>query len=212
MTSPSPQARRDPRLVEQLRIQLQFLHSSCEAYDRGHVYEAIRVATATRVLLHSTNRSTSLLRHLGAEQVPLLTTTRGLPPGALHGQLTLQLFNGFSAVNRPAPKLGNGATQLPMPAPAWWAQVVCAFGPTTLLSRRDIVLAVANKDGGAHVDTELPPAYEVLTAPGALGTMVYEHEGKRQETPIVGAQHIALRQIGYELLNSPALLQLSRLT
>ncbi|MFJ5956563.1 hypothetical protein ACIQC5_11475 [Paenarthrobacter sp. NPDC092416] len=45
------------RLVEQL----EFLDSSCAAYDSGSRSEAKRLATTVRVLLHDTKQSTSLL-------------------------------------------------------------------------------------------------------------------------------------------------------
>jgi len=41
---------------------------------------------------------------------------------------------------------------------------------------RDIVLVAANKDGGAHVDTELTPQYESLKQRGGtLSSVVLEH-------------------------------------
>jgi hypothetical protein len=45
--------------------QLEFLDSSCAAFDAGSLAEAKRLATTVRVLLHDTRSSTSLLQRLG---------------------------------------------------------------------------------------------------------------------------------------------------
>lgn len=58
-----------------LSKQLGFLGRSCEAYDAGYIDEAVRIATVIRVLVHDTNRSNSLLKHLGATTINLLSTT-----------------------------------------------------------------------------------------------------------------------------------------
>lgn len=65
------------------------------------------------------------------------------------------------------------------------------------VARRDIALAAANKDGGAHVDAELPPEYQRLIE----GLWVMMGTGKH-----VAGQHLLyLRQMGFEILNSPDL-------
>ncbi len=96
-----------------------------------------------------------------------------------------------------------------LPVSEWWNQIVYVFSwrpegdPTgeievTRLSRRDIVLAATNKDGGAHVDEKRTPAYEMLAKDGAVG---YFRWGD-QIIPITKAHLVALRQIGHEVLRS----------
>lgn len=76
------------------------------------------------------------------------------------------------------------------------------------ITRKEIVLAAANKDGGAHVDQSLTSEYQALSSDGAVGAFVYETQGERIETPIQDAHLVSLRQMGYELLHSPMLLKL----
>ena len=76
------------------------------------------------------------------------------------------------------------------------------------ITRKDIVLAAANKDGGAHVDANLTDEYKALTKDGAVGCFVYETLGNRLEAPIRDAHLVSLRQIGCELLHSPELTKL----
>ncbi len=56
----------------QLRRQILFLQNSCRLYDEGHFEEAIRLAVALRVMLHDTDKSTSLLNHLAAKSIFML--------------------------------------------------------------------------------------------------------------------------------------------
>jgi len=77
--------------------------------------------------------------------------------------------------------------------------------PDTWVSRKDVALTAANKDGGSHVDAKLTPTYERLVNSEDLGYFMDEHG---TQTPITGHHYVALRQMGYELLDSPALIGL----
>ncbi len=48
-----------------------------------------------------------------------------------------------------------------MPVGDWWRQTLYVKG-SVRLTRQDVVLAAADKDGGAHVDAKLTPNYESL--------------------------------------------------
>jgi hypothetical protein len=58
-----------------LAEQLGFLGRSCEDFDPGHHAEAVRIAAVLRTLFHDTRSSTSLLSHLNARKIHLLSTT-----------------------------------------------------------------------------------------------------------------------------------------
>ena len=77
----------------------------------------------------------------------------------------------------------------------------------TPLTRKDVVLTAADRDGGAHVDSRLTPEYERLAADGALGSLV---RSDSVEIPITNGHLMALRQIGYEVLHSPDLIALAQ--
>lgn len=83
------------------------------------------------------------------------------------------------------------------------------LNPTTRLTRRDIIWAASNKDGGAHVDPKLTPEYEALAKEGAAGALVYQHDGDVIVHSFTNAHLVAIRQLGHELLHSPDLLSLS---
>ena len=184
--------------------QLQFLHQSCASYDGGFFDEAIRMATVMRVLLHDTKHSTSLLKHLGRSTIELLTTCRQVPSSAVYFEGLGQFQSSGSETSYYAP-LGEVPTKGLLPAPAWWGQIVSILGSGVLIRRRDIILGAANKDGGAHVDQKLTPEYAALTADGAVADVVYKVEDLETKVPITNAHFVYLRQMGYELLNSPQL-------
>jgi hypothetical protein len=71
------------RFRDQLRQQLVFILNSCESYDRGDRSEGIRIGNSLRTLLHDTGTSTSLLKHLGATGIPLLSTSAEIGPNTL---------------------------------------------------------------------------------------------------------------------------------
>lgn len=193
-----------------LRKQLGFLQRSCAAYDDGHADEAIRIATVIRVLIHNTSNSTSLLQHLNATNIALRSTPGEPPSPQVVMYFGLGLFAMGNGASSYRPQLGDGPpiSRL-VPTAEWWDEVVYVIDPTTRLRRRDIVLAAANKDGGAHVDSKLTPLYEALSRDGALGSFGYSAPDGNYTQPISDAHLVALRQMGWELLNSPDLLGLA---
>ena len=75
------------------------------------------------------------------------------------------------------------------------------------LTRKDLVLAAANKDGGAHVDSILDPGYEMVLS--GAGWLMTTREGGLVKNFAFKHGHVsALRQMGYEILNSPDVLAL----
>jgi hypothetical protein len=70
----------------------------------------------------------------------------------------------------------------------------------TLFSRKDLVLALANKEGGAHVDPESDAAYSKLAKSNSMG-WTYQ-EGAAPEVPLEDPVPYALRQISYEVIES----------
>ncbi|MFA6052678.1 MAG: hypothetical protein WC762_08810 [Methylobacter sp.] len=187
-----------------LARQLAFLRRSCESYDAGATDEAVRIATIVRVLIHNTKASTSLLKHLNATTINLLSTTDGATPNTImyFGLGTMQLGDGGC---RYFPSLDFGPVKRIIPVSQWWDQIVFVLDPQTRLSRRKIILSAANQDGGAHVDASLSKEYEALSSDGAIGHFTYGSNGKEVHQPITDAHFVAIRQMAHELLHSPEL-------
>ena len=194
-----------------LRRQLGFLELSCSSYDAGHTYEGIRIATVARVLIHNTKNSTSLLTHLGAHNIALSSTVASIPPiGTIMfgGMGRLTFTTGPTPSGTWKASTSSDSVKTRLSASDWWSQIVYVLRDTRL-SRKDLVLSAADKDGGAHVDATLTPAYETLITSGERGFFYYPTGDKGTFTPIMDAHLVYLRQIGHELLNSPELLVLA---
>lgn len=193
----------------QLERQLNFIRRSAESFDRGYADEAIRIAVPLRVLFHHTNSSKSLLTQMGLENIELVSTCLVDPPeGTVFFDGLGLVFAGTSGAGV-KPKLDQGPGYRLMPLDRWWRQIVCVDNRVKI-TRRDIALTAANKDGGAHVDPKLTPEYEGLQAgiwsifnPDNRVEGAVDHEARIPNT------HFGyLRQMAFEVLKSPSILQI----
>ena len=83
----------------------------------------------------------------------------------------------------------------------WWDERVFQ-NQNDFLSRRVLVLTVANKDGGAHVDGEVEICYDRFRKSWSGGsTLVGTLSGARRGYDNIPT-YPAIRQIAYELLRS----------
>ena len=225
------------RFKEKLRSCLGFIRRSCEDFDGGQRDEAIRIALQIRILTYDTPRSTSLLTHLDMKrQVKVLTTCVDIYAQMRAMGIADPVIVSFQgmAMTRVGPKgaelrpgLGSRGSSGFVSVEEWWEQLVWAFSPQQLLRRRTIVLGAANTDGGAHVDGQLSPDYAALADEGAAGSFVVRDGVTTLRGPTIDtwtgavvpgpaadgeslrdAHLISLRQMGYEILNSPDLLAL----
>jgi uncharacterized protein YecA (UPF0149 family) len=69
-------------------------------------------------------------------------------------------------------------------------------------SRKDIVLSMANKDGGAHVDPELDAKYSKLTREASVAMNVGSFETGEVSRVVSGSELASVRQIGHEMLKT----------
>jgi len=188
---------------KQLIRQLNFINHSCLIYDAGHKDEAIRIATSIRVLVHDTKNSTSLLSHLNAKKIRLLSTCHKLPESESNSMLGFFDGFGFKMTSKGLqPLLDDAFSKEFIIVTDWWNQNVAIVNQYKF-TRSSIVLAAANKDGGAHVHESIDPEYQVLKnglwTLSRDGSNIYE---------IIEHQFHTLRQFGYEILNSPELTDL----
>jgi hypothetical protein len=212
-----------PRDRENLLIlfdeQLEFLRASADAYSRGFEAEAKRLAVTIRTLVHDTARSHGLLTQLNVKDdlrwkdtAQPIDPTNLLPTNGLavaHVTGGGQSGTGYEA--RYVPALDTFSARLrrpPVPFDRWWKDSVTKDEHGNLFSRRDFVLTVANKEGGAHVDPELNAAYRDLTEGNSLGVRVSEgppdsaqflESGKAAEG---NAALASLRQVTWEILET----------
>jgi hypothetical protein len=203
---------------EQLRRQILFIENSCRIYDQGHAEEAIRIAVALRVLFHDTPNSKSILHHLGSKSIFLLSTA----------DLAKHSSEYNLALVQPLVKVTDSLTEQtmscimtpPLDDPrrrelvlfqTWWRkELIVQLENNENMNRRDLILAAANKDGGAHVDEELHPTYDKLRLGAGMEIAItLKRLSTKLSASFENVHYASLRQMAYEVLNSPSIQQLS---
>ncbi|HEY3486719.1 MAG TPA: hypothetical protein VGL10_01520 [Gammaproteobacteria bacterium] len=190
-------------LLQHLKEQFGFLARSCTAYDAQYRDEGKRIAVVLRTLLHDTNKSKSLLGLLGLKQsIAFLDTALPLNPKNLLSHAGLTMMRVTEKAAEYVPCLDENPTGRPRRKiffPEWWNAVVIVDQNKNKFNRRELILAVANKDGGAHVDPTLDAAYAALTRNNSMGWIF--QKGEIQE-PLLPIELASIRQIGHEVIST----------
>ena len=100
-----------------IKRQISFLEESCRAYDDGKIDEAIRIAQTIRVMIHNTSNSTSVLSHLNATGIKLLSQA-AVPGVNVVGYQGLIILGGLSGGCLPL--LGHFPFRALIPVEKWW--------------------------------------------------------------------------------------------
>lgn len=189
-------------LEAHLQDHLGFLQASADAYDAGFDGEAKRIAVSIRVLVHDTKKSKSLLGQLGRKSELFLDSAFPVTPAnkSTHsGLVVTSIVPGAGAKYVAFLDDGPGGQTASRDFETWWNSTVFIDSKERELSRRDLVLTVANQDGGAHIDPALDSTYADLSRNNSLG-WVYS-DGSKSE-PMEGPERAALRQICHEVLKT----------
>lgn len=191
-----------------LHRQLDFIDASCKRFDQGAHHEAIRIAQAVRVLFHTTAASTSLITHLGIAPemasycYPIFDKTKFFP------NLTVMVVSLSPPSFDFHPKLDAANQPRGVTFDEWWnVETVYNQPPDVVVTRKSLVLAAANKDGGAHIDR---PTAQYQAMIDGLGCSIILTPPDRPEIPFTSelAHFSAIRQIGHEVLKSSSLTSL----
>jgi len=194
-------------VIHELLQQIEFLTRSAIGYDEGFESEAKRMAVVIRVLLYDNGKNTvSLLTHLNKKDMLFYDTARDLDPRNLLGESTLTYMEmriGEGEMCKYSPNLDDSPANqnLKVPFDVWWNKKVIKDQPGTTFSRKDLILSVCHKDGGAHIDARLNEKYGDLTRNNSLGVI---YELKNSSGPIPGIELASVRQIAHEVLKSLA--------
>jgi len=185
-------------LKAHLDEQLGFLQRSSDAYDEGFDGEAKRLAVTLRVLLHDTARSRSLLSQLGLKGTNFFDTAGEPIAGNLVPEHNLIAIESGLGPPRYVPLLDGHLTSM-TPFERWWNTQVFIDRDKRGLTRRDLVLIAADKDGGAHVDATLSGTYADLSRQNSMGYQTHPiHDGKALQNP----ERAVIRQIAHEVLKT----------
>ena len=197
------QSQTEPELRQHLDDQLGFLEQSSASFDKGYEGEAKRLAVSIRVLLHDKGQSKSLLGQLDLKDTYYWDTSTGFEKGTDSFDITIVVkhFDGVNAKYCPV----FDKTPIPMVQTdfeKWWNSPVIRDAKNQTFTRKDLVLYVAEQDGGAHVDTGLDEKYAALSRRNSLGWSYYEEGTKK---PLSMPERASIRQIAHELLKGTSI-------
>lgn len=186
-------------LRRKLSDQRTFLEASARAFDSGTEIEALRLAVTARVLLHETPSSHALLNQLGLLADLSLPNTGNSFPSHVEYSADEQfrttrvgVFLRLASMRlcippesaRFVPKLTEVRSAPRSLFSDWWVTPILRapgadiYDAPRELTRKDLVLGLANKEGGAHVDPNPSFNWWIATRSSAYGKLETTSDGK----------------------------------
>jgi hypothetical protein len=203
MTKPKRVARPKDELKRELVEQLALLRHSCQAFDSGLEAVGKHISLSLRVLLHHHGQSRALLDQLGLRSGRFLDSAGPINPKNLLTECNLVALRITGQGGHYLPVIATGGLPRPMhaiPFANWWNDPVLKDNRSRTFCRRELVLHVADTDGGAHVDPELDEAYIALSRENSLD---WSFTDGKIVTVFAGRPELAcMRQIAHELLST----------
>lgn len=201
-------------LENQFKEQINFLINSCNLYDEGNHSESKRIALTLRILFHEPPKSSgkkifnkklkskSLLGQLNLRDIYWINTATPYDPKELasYGLFAIQFDGPSKRLPWLIPKGTPSGNLKKINFNNWWLDPVVAAikgSEKKLFSRKDLILNVADTDGGAHVDSELNKDFADLSRGNALGFNILYRGNK---FPILNPELPCFRQIAHEVL------------
>jgi len=188
-------------LIQELDNQVSLLIHACESFDKGLELTGKQMAGIFRLLFHHQGQSRALLEQLQLRQKRFLDTAGNLSDGNIMAECRLcsQLLS-TDTESKYIPFL----SQAPWPSrwlrfEEWWNNKIIKDNRGRKFSRRELILHIAETDGSAHVDPELPADYMDLSRNNSLGWVISDGSTDRPFPPPVMP---CMRQISHEVLET----------
>ncbi|MGH9711889.1 MAG: hypothetical protein ACRD5M_01140 [Candidatus Acidiferrales bacterium] len=195
-------ARSKEQLEVMLREQMGLLRTSLDSFYAGNFAESLRIATAIRVLVHETGSSKPLLKQARPDGLDLQIKEHvgeaARPDEEEVFSFAVGIRMGPGPALAPAVDLDSSHNTMSSVG-AWWNRTVFTFrsqfGRQLIYTRKKVVLTLANKEGGAHVDPDEDADYVRLLTNEPL---TFSFQGAQIETPDLA--RFLTAQSGVEML------------
>jgi len=192
-------------LLNHLKQQIRFLINSAKSYDNGFEDEAKRLAVSIRILVYDTPKCKCLLTQLDKKRIGFFDTASPYFPNniAANNCLTIMRFSPkdgatfIARLDNSPPSRANKR----IPFDEWWSNIIIGKDINqNTFTRSDLVLNVANTDGGAHVDPKLNEAYASFSRFNTLGWKVFRNglSDDFKNNPTLPS----IRQIAHEVIKT----------
>jgi tetratricopeptide (TPR) repeat protein len=201
------------RYKEQLKRQMEFLKRSCELFDHGSEDEAIRIAVALRTLFRDTEfkgkkQSISIFALLGQkEAVRLLSSLETMDELHLPFEMIPKHSLPIMMTSDGQKPLLEKTKKHKLISISDWLNEKVVIIDGNELSREDIIITAANKDGGTHVPEKMNAKARLLKKSVGAYTI---YENSRAITKELASHYfIILRQLAFEVLESRSIYELN---
>jgi hypothetical protein len=191
-------------LIGHLRNQLLKLEKFNEIYDSGIHSIAQEIAVKLRIIFHHSenNNSKSLLRQLKLDHIKFVDTGDKFNSHNLLAHWGLLILRMTSSIekNEFIPRFNDLGFQY-VGFQNWWENKKILRGMNQkAFTRKTLIQSLANKDGGAHVDSEIDLEYYELSKKNKIGLHKVNSIGER--IPLNDPILPSIRQISYETLET----------
>ena len=190
-------------LLKKFDEQLELLIILSDTYDDGNNIIAKSMATTIRVLVHDTNSSISLLTQLNKKNGKFYDSTVDINNIKNNGGKIIGSFSNLANIGiegKYIPMLDDPITPEGfVDFDNYWNKVVILDKDRNEHTRKDLVLNISNKDGGAHVDSKVSQKYYDLIKQNSLGITVKKGES---EKVLENIELASVRQIAHEILRT----------
>lgn len=207
--------------MQQLREQVSFLVDSAHNYDRGSFAQAKMMSAIIRTLLkdpdspRKNNRTVSLLKHLQRKDSMEFLNT-GFEP--IDPIISINLVGMVTVPSNP-PALPGKVDNIYLPVLDksrnidvkwlnfidWWESNIIVEHSEDLelaITRKSIVLTMAEQDGGTHIDSVDNVEINYLSLATATKSLFTNVDQSGYESPIINLHFALVRQIAHELIIS----------
>lgn len=199
-----------------------YLIRLCEDYDNGKTFAIVLVAVLLRTLLKTKPRkkeelsTISVFEQLGLHTMPFVDSSAlegsfsfwhfgdnicnhtFLMQNVYGGLLSKHVTNGERGLNLDfLPLLGANRNSKTLPFEEWYQGVVFESKEYSF-TRENCIEYVADKDGGAHLDRNVPMDYYTFRQPTALQVLIDGQLAVFNQNPV----YVSVRQIAWEVLES----------
>jgi hypothetical protein len=200
-------------LEAQLDKQLNLLQTYCQLYDQGDKNQANMIAVIIRTLVYDgpkNSKTRALLAQLGIRH-KFLDTAFDVTNDGMEVVWRCRLAATDARVPGAwAPLLDSSESRMTNFF-EWWRETVIKDFDGNVFSRKDVILNVADTDGGAHVDPSLERTYAKLTRENScqmlFGNIDMSHGwpetlAGHKMSPMESPVNASIRQIGHEVLKT----------
>jgi hypothetical protein len=187
-------------LEQDFRNVYQMLSNSLRLYDEGQFVEVARIASSIYVLVHDYGKGTkSLLTLLDRKNIPFFDSAGPLNPRNLLTEMPMVMMQITNNVMEYRPHLDDGPPKPEawMQFSRWWDAPVLRDNRRRVLSRKNLVFAFRNTEGGGHVAPYFDEVFAALKRENSMGWVF--KRGDDGVAPIGSPEGATMRQIGWEI-------------